>query len=187
VKGITLMFGTMKKSIASLLFASFVLAGCASNNVQLPAIEQVAPENVEAEAYRYKVIELIGIGEAYEAKLNAEGIKYVDQYLQATAKRYDREKLAAKTGISVKRLLDWANYSELMTLNKIGPKNARLLEAAGVDSTKELAKRVIENLYPALEKANSAAKPNPIVKQMPTKTLVGNWVQTAKDYKSIVE
>lgn len=182
------MFGTMKKSMAALLLASFALAGCASNNVQLPAIEQVAPqEAVEAEAYRYKLVEIIGIGEVYQAKLNAEDIKYVDQYLKASAKRYDREKLSKKTGISTKLLLEWANYAELMTLSKVGPKNARLLEAAGVDSTKELAKRVLDNLYPALEKTNSEAKPYPIVKQMPTKNQVGAWVEAAKSFKSMIE
>ena len=177
----------MKKLILSSLLTSMILAGCATTDMQLPAMDQNPTQAVEAEANRYKLDEIVGIGAKYQELLNKESIKYVDQYLPAAAKRTARAKLAEKTGISTKLLLTWVNHADLMTVKGIGPRTSRWLEACGVDSVKELAQRKVENLYPKLELANNIDPKKQFVKRMPSMKEVEGWVIQAKAHNSIVE
>lgn len=102
----------------------------------------------------YKVIDIEGVGEAYAEKLKAAGIDTVDQLLDKCAKASGREKLANETGISPKLILRWTNHADLFRINGVGPQFAELLEAAGVDTVKELRHRKAENLVAKLEETN---------------------------------
>ncbi|MFQ9392233.1 MAG: DUF4332 domain-containing protein [Parasutterella excrementihominis] len=90
----------------------------------------------------YKIIDIQGIGEAYAPKLIAIGIKTPDELLEACLTPGARKKVADKTGISGKLILKWANHADLFRISGIGPQYAELLEAAGVDTVKELRHRV---------------------------------------------
>lgn len=152
-----------------------------------PLNSVIAEEQVDVlSAHKYNIIEIQGIGEVYSAKLVGVGIKYTDDYLSAAAKRSDREKLAAKTGISTKLLLTWANHIDLMRIKGIGPKQSNLLEAIGVDSIKELAQRNLDNLYERLGISNALSKPA-FVKQLPSKDQVKAWIAESKTIKVLVE
>ena len=86
----------------------------------------------------YKIIDIEGIGEAFASKLMAENIDTVEQLLDRCAAPAGRKELAEKTGISEKLILRWANHADLFRVDGIGPQFAELLEAAGVDTVKEL-------------------------------------------------
>ena len=102
----------------------------------------------------YKIIDIEGIGEVYAPKLQAEGIETVEQLLDRCAAPAGRKELAEKTGIAEKLILKWTNHADLFRINGIGPQFAELLEAAGVDTVKELRHRVAANLAAKVAEVN---------------------------------
>ena len=103
----------------------------------------------------YKIIDIEGVGDAYAVKLNEAGIKTVDDLLERCITPKGRKELAEATGISSKLILKWANHADLFRINGIGPQFAELLEAAGVDTVKELRHRKAENLVAKMEEINT--------------------------------
>ena len=59
------------------------------------------------------------------------------------------------------------------------------LEAAGVDTVKELRNRNAKNLYEALQKANASRKIS-FVRQLPSEKMVTDWIAQAKQLKPAV-
>ena len=117
-----------------------------------------------------------GVGEAYEVKLKAAGVTSVEALLKVCGTKKGRDELAGKTGISDKLILKWANHADLIRIKGIGGEYAELLEAAGVDTVPELAKRKADNLYIKLQEVNTAKK---LVRKMPTAAQVADWAQQA--------
>lgn len=103
----------------------------------------------------YKIIDIEGVGEVYAKKLNAAGIDTVEALLEKCATASNREKLANETGIPRKLILRWTNHADLFRIDGVGPQFAELLEAAGVDTIKELRHRNAENLAAKLEETNN--------------------------------
>ncbi len=103
----------------------------------------------------YKIIDIEGVGDAYAVKLNEAGIKTVDDLLERCITPKGRKELAEATDISSKLILKWANHADLFRINGIGPQFAELLEAAGVDTVKELRHRKAENLVAKMEEINT--------------------------------
>ena len=102
----------------------------------------------------YKIIDIEGIGDVYAPKLIAAGIETVEQLLDACEGPTGRKFIAEKTGISEKLILKWTNHADLFRINGIGPQFAELLEAAGVDTVKELRHRVAANLAAKVAEIN---------------------------------
>ena len=121
-----------------------------------------------------KKINLIeGIGDAYCAKLNEAGIVSVEQMLDACKTRQDRKALAAKSGVTEEQVLLWANHADLFRIKGVSSQYADLLEAAGVDTVKELAQRNPENLTERMEKLNEEKH---LVRTVPYLKMVRKWV-----------
>lgn len=117
-----------------------------------------------------------GIGEVYEVKLKEAGINSVELLLEASALKKSRNELAKKIGVTEKLILKWANHADLIRIKGIGGDYANLIEAAGVDTVPELAKRKPDNLLAKMLEVNEAQK---IVKKMPTQKQVEDWVKQA--------
>ncbi len=103
----------------------------------------------------YKIIDVEGIGNVNAKKLVEAGINTVDDLLQKAKTPAGRKTLEETTGISGKSILKWTNHADLMRINGVGPQFSELLEAAGVDTVKELKHRVAENLQQKLEEINN--------------------------------
>ena len=132
----------------------------------------------------YKIETIEGIGKVMGDKLRASGIADTSALLAKTSKPKDREALAAKTGISGKLILKFANRADLMRVNGVGEEYADLLEAAGVDTVPELAQRNAQNLFDALTKTNTEKK---LVRQTPTLSAVKSWIAAAKDMPRVLQ
>lgn len=188
------MLNSLKKLAAASLLVSFLAACGTGNNVNLPlatdtpaVADQIQDDTYDASANKYKIIAIQGIGDVYAKKLNENGVKYADDYLQFTAKRNDRLKFAAKTGISSKLLLTWANSIDLMHVKGIGPKQSNWLNAVGVDSIKELVQRRADNLHQRLEIANNIDPKRKFVQRMVSVATVQGWIDSSKAVTPIVQ
>ena len=132
----------------------------------------------------YKIIEIEGVGEVYAAKLIEAGITDSDALLTQCCKPAGRKQLEEKSGISGKLILKWANHADLMRINGVGPQFSELLEAAGVDTVKELRHRVPANLQAKLEEVNAAKN---LVNRVPAVGEVEKMIAQAKELPPMME
>lgn len=132
----------------------------------------------------YKIIEIEGVGEVYASKLIAAGIETTEALLQACAKPAGRKALAEKTEITSKLILKWTNHADLMRINGVGPQFAELLEAAGVDTVKELKHRKAENLQPKLLEINEQKH---LVGRVPALSEVEKMIAQANELPAAIE
>lgn len=124
-----------------------------------------------------------GIGKKYAAKLEKEGIASFETLLKKGCKKNDRKKLAKATGVSEKLILKWINRADLSRIQGIGTQYADLLEASGVDTVPELAKRKPENLAEKMVEVNN--KKN-LVRRPPGLARVQNWAAQAKKLPKVI-
>ncbi|MHC5654332.1 DUF4332 domain-containing protein [Stappia sp.] len=125
----------------------------------------------------YSIDEIEGIGPVYAEKLTAIGIKTTAAYLERAKDPKGRKALAEETGIDDKRILKWANMADLMRISGVGEEYSELLEAAGVDTVKELKHRNAANLAAKMKEVNEEKK---LVRQLPSESAVEKWVEQAK-------
>jgi predicted flap endonuclease-1-like 5' DNA nuclease len=131
----------------------------------------------------YAIIDIEGIGKTFTRKLKDNGINRTDQLLDRAASPKGRKEVAAATGIDESRILKWANMADLMRVKGVGEEYSELLEAAGVDTVKELRNRKPENLHAAMVEINARKK---LVRQLPGASAVARWVAHAKTLKPVM-
>ena len=131
----------------------------------------------------YKIQEIQGIGPAYAEKLIAAGITTSDLLLEKGQTPKGRKELEEATGLSSKLILTWVNHADLYRVKGIGPQFAELLEAAGVDTVKELATRNAENLAMKMLEVNEAEHR---VKRVPVVAEVQKMIDLAKELPGVV-
>lgn len=125
----------------------------------------------------YRIDDIEGIGPGYRERLKKVGIRTTRQLLERAGSKRGRVALAAETGIEEKRILTWVNHADLMRVKGIGKQFAELLEAAGVDSVKELQHRNSENLATTMAQRNAERR---LLRAVPTASRVQRWIDTAK-------
>lgn len=131
----------------------------------------------------YKMIDIEGVGETYAKKLEEAGIKDSADLLKKAATRSGRAELEEATGISGKLILTWTNHADLCRINGVGPQYAELLEAAGVDTVKELAHRVPKNLAEKRAEVNAAKN---LTNGAVSEKEVAKWVEEAKTLPAVM-
>ncbi len=125
----------------------------------------------------YKIEDIEGIGPTYGAKLAAAEIGTTSKLLELCCSKKGRVATAASTGISESLLLKWSNMADMMRVKGIGPQFAEMLEAAGVDTVKELAQRRADNLTAKMNEVNAAKN---LANATPAESIVAGWVEAAK-------
>jgi predicted flap endonuclease-1-like 5' DNA nuclease len=132
----------------------------------------------------YRIDEIEGIGPAYREKLGAAKIETTDDLLNECCEPSGRKAISEKTGMSEKVLLDWTNKADLMRISGVGPQFSELLEAAGVDTVKELRNRNAENLATKMSEVNDEKK---LAKTSPSVEAIKKWVGQAKELDPIIK
>jgi predicted flap endonuclease-1-like 5' DNA nuclease len=132
-----------------------------------------------------RIEEVEGIGPVYAGKLQAVGVNSTEDLLERGAKPAGRQSLEEATGIAHSLILEWVNHVDLMRINGVGSEYSDLLEAAGVDSPAELARRNAANLATTIGEV-VAARPD-IVRRPPSEKELQDWIDQSKDLKKIVE
>jgi predicted flap endonuclease-1-like 5' DNA nuclease len=132
-------------------------------------------------SYRIEGIE--GIGPTYAKQLATAGIRTTRDLLRSCASRKGRKEAAEKTGVSEKHLLKWANLADLMRISGIATQFSELLEAAGVDTVKELRNRNAANLAAKMQEVNAEKK---LTRRTPALAVVEGWVELAKTLDPVI-
>lgn len=132
----------------------------------------------------YKIDEIEGIGGAYAEQLAQAGVTTTEQLLDCGKTPKGRDELAERTGISRKLILKWVNHADLFRIKGVAGQFAELLEAAGVDTVKELRHRVPANLYVKLVETNDAKK---LCNRIPSEKEIERMVEQAKELPPVVE
>lgn len=125
----------------------------------------------------YKIELIEGIGKIYGEKLRGAGIATTAQLLKAAGDAKGRRTLAAATSLDESRLLEWVNRADLMRIKGIGTQYSDLLEAAGVDTVKELKMRNAGNLATRMAELNAEKK---LTRAVPAEKMVAGWIEQAK-------
>ena len=131
-----------------------------------------------------KIEDVEGIGPGFAAKLGAAGVATTDALLERGGTSSGRDRLSESTGISEKLLLEWVNHADLMRISGVGSEYADLLEAAGVDSCAELARRNAANLATTFQELD-AARPN-WIRQIPGEKTIAGWIEQAEGMTKVV-
>lgn len=124
----------------------------------------------------YKIEEIEGIGPANAKKLTAADISTTAGLLKLCCDAKGRKATAEKTGIGEGQLLKWANMADLMRISGVGSEYSELLEAAGVDTVKELRNRNAANLAAKMAEVNATKK---LTRTVPSEKVVSKWVEQA--------
>lgn len=146
--------------------------------------ELVEPGQRKVRQRYTRVEDVEGIGPVYAAKLAELNILTTEDLLSAGATRKGRQELVEKTGVSPKLIMRWMNIADLMRVPGIGEQYSELLEAAGVDTVKELRNRNPRNLFLAMQAVNQDRK---LVRRTPFLSEVEGWVQAAKELEGRLE
>lgn len=124
-----------------------------------------------------------GIGPKYGLKLKEQGINTIEKLLEQGATPKGRQDIADKTGIDSKRILTWVNMADLCRIKGVGPEFAELLEAAGVDTVKELRHRRADNLHAKMQEVNATKK---LTRVVPNQDQIAAFIEQAKNMEPVV-
>lgn len=125
----------------------------------------------------YPLTDIDGIDGGAATILKTVGVRSTGGLLEAARTVRGRKMLAIKTGFEEKQLLAWANVADRMRVKGIRREYAGLLQAAGVDTVKDLKYRNPGNLAKAMAEANKKRK---MVTMLPSQKVVGHWIENAK-------
>lgn len=131
-----------------------------------------------------KIDDVEGIGPVISEKLNSAGVSDTDSLLVSAKTPAQRKALADKSGLTAAQILKFANMADLYRVKGIGSEYADLLEAAGVDTVPELARRRADNLTAAMLELNTKRA---LVRRVPTESEVTKWIEQAKDLPRLLE
>ena len=131
----------------------------------------------------YSIMEIEGIGPSFKKKLQKVGIRTTSKLLERAANPKGRRQLAEESGIDESRILKWANMADLMRVKGVAEEYSELLEAAGVDTVKELKRRNASNLADKMAEVNKRKK---LVRLLPSTKRVEGWVANAKTLKAVM-
>lgn len=131
----------------------------------------------------YPIADIEGIGKTFTKKLKAAGISNTGTLLERAKNPKGRKQVAADTGIDEGKVLKWANMADLMRIRGVAEEYSELLEAAGVDTVKELKRRNVANLTEKMAEVNAKKK---LVRLLPGEKSVAKWVAQAKELKPMM-
>jgi hypothetical protein len=128
----------------------------------------------------YPICVVDGISPGIAKKLLAARIRTTAKLLQAAGSPQGRKLLAEKTGLDAATILRCANMADRMRIKGVGREAAELLEAAGVDTVRELRYRNPANLADRMKAAMINAK---LARPLPSEKVLTRWIEGAKALK----
>lgn len=121
--------------------------------------------------------------DAVRAKVEAAGIHTTAQLLEATATKKGRAELRRKVGQSAEIVDWWANFTDLLRVNGIGPKMAKLIQLAGVANIAALQKESPAVLLAKVTAANAKYR---FTELLPQEGHLRDWIGQAQKLPIVV-
>ncbi len=131
----------------------------------------------------YEIEDIEGIGPSYAQKLSIAKIRTTNDLLKICADAQGRASTSERTGVSETQLLKWTNLADLMRVRGISSEYSELLEAAGVDTIKELRNRNPHNLAARIQEINRVKK---LSRMTPSAKTVEKWVAEAAKLSPVI-
>ncbi len=125
-----------------------------------------------------------GISTELAEAFKKQGIRSSSDFLKATRTAANRKQLSEKTYVDTRMILEIANRCDLTRVRGVAGVYSDLLEEAGIDTVKELAGRVPENLYKKMREVNEAKR---LTHRPPHLTAIQDWITQAKDMETGLE
>lgn len=117
-----------------------------------------------------------GIGPVEARKLREAGITTTEALLEAARRPSGRRRIEEQTGILASKILRWAHLADLLRISGVGSQWSELLEAAGVDTVRELRNRNAVNLATKLARINANRN---LCQRNPSGEVVQEWIDQA--------
>jgi predicted flap endonuclease-1-like 5' DNA nuclease len=117
-------------------------------------------------------------------RLKARGIRDSEDLLQACRTPRDAADLAVSANTDVAVLMRLLHRAELARIRGIGETYTKLLEEAGVATTRDLASVAPDDLRARLARINADKK---LVGRVPAEAMVNGWVTKARRLPSAFE
>jgi Domain of unknown function (DUF4332) len=131
----------------------------------------------------YPITHIEGIDGDAAGRLKSLGIRSTERLLETARTVRGRKALAGRTGFEEKQLLCWANVADRMRIKGINRDYSQLLQAAGVDTVKELKYRNPSKLADAMATANTKRK---LVRLLPSEHTVKGWIEIARKLPMLI-
>ncbi len=126
---------------------------------------------------------IAGLDPKSATRFRKSRVRTTEALLKRAASRRGRKELADSTGLDEKQILVWVNRADLMRVKGIGSEYSELLEAAGVDTIKELRRRNHVSLAKKMIQLNESQR---LVQRLPTEGMVERWVAHAGQLDPII-
>jgi predicted flap endonuclease-1-like 5' DNA nuclease len=166
-------------SVKSLIWGAWLGPVCALV-CALWAAGMVAP----AQAGHYFLDDIDIIPAPITVELKTLGIDSTEALLLKTLTEKDRQTLDSAVSLSLEEIQQLAQMIELMQIDGVGPKAAKLLRAAGVTSAKSLSAMDPSVLLDQVVAANAKVRYTEV---NPDLFIVEDWVRQAKDVQHHVQ
>jgi predicted RecB family nuclease len=101
------------------------------------------------------------------------GITTLDELLQKTAEKKERDELALRLLIPKEVLIQWVEKAKLVQLKGLGVENLRILEEVGIHSISNLAREDPQELYEKIKQAFQG-------RVLPRKAKIRIWIREAQ-------
>jgi len=136
-------------------------------------------------ASHYAVADVPTLISAADAdKLKKGGVATTEEVLAKAATAKDRKALAKASGLSAAAIMTIAHRCDLLRVKGVGPEMVLLLEASGVKTAADLAKKDAAALTSTADQANKAKK---ITEKPPTEPQFQDWIEQAKKLPVVIE
>ncbi|HOU53251.1 MAG TPA: DUF4332 domain-containing protein [Myxococcota bacterium] len=133
--------------------------------------------SLEARAGHYELASIEWADPATLATLASAGIETTEDLWKATTTAKGIERLSRKTRIEQPRLREWHRFCDLLFIDGVGPRVARVLTESGVRDRRELARQDPEALTRLIEETNRRIG---VLGKLPDVDSVRIWIEQAQ-------
>jgi predicted flap endonuclease-1-like 5' DNA nuclease len=128
----------------------------------------------------YPICVVDGVSPGIAKRLLDAKIRTTAKLLRIASTPQGRKSLSKRTGLDAAMILRCANMADRMRIKGIGRESAELLEAAGVDTVRELRYRNPANLASRMKAATKNAK---LARPLPSEKVLARWIDDARKLK----
>lgn len=153
-------------------------------------VQAAAPVRPTIEAHLstegYEIETLEGVGPKTGTSLREIGIATISDFLQHGAAPAERSKIASSIAVRPKMVDSWASMSDLLRIKGLDHQAAELIHKSGINTVTDLSQQNVATFSAKMEAVNTAGKRS-IAPEVPSSSLMTDWISQASGMKSVIE